>query len=250
MIEKLTKIQVRLAACASYVSRTCREHYPSRNPGREFIFSSVRLNKQLMTGPRKAEQFDAIGLRIISVGRLEREKGHHVLVEAIAKLPQKQRATLRVQIVGGGRQLEVLRERVKSLELEGIIELPGTVKYGEPLFELLDAADLFVLPSMTEGMPRALIEGMARGLPAIGCRAGGIVEVLEDKQMVPPSDAESLANAIADRLGQRDRLALESRRNFEFVTQNYGIETMRQRKIAFWNAVLKHTNPLTQQAIT
>ncbi len=248
--EGLTKIQVRLAACASYVSRTCREHYPSGNPDREFIFSSVRLNEQLMTGPRKAEQFDADGLRIISVGRLEREKGHHVLIEAIAKLSPKQRATLRVQIVGGGGQLKMLREHVKSIGMEETIELLGTVEYGQPLFKLLDEAHLFVLPSMTEGMPRALIEAMARGLPAVGCRAGGIVEVLEDDQLVPPGDAESLAGAIVDRLGQYDRLALESQRNFVFATKNYGIRTMRQRKIAFWNAVLKHSTTLSPQVTT
>ncbi len=237
--EAMTKMQVRLSTCSSYVSRTCREHYPSSNPDREFVFSSVRINDQLATEPWQAEHFSDQGLRVISVGRLEREKGHHVLVDAIANLSREQRAAITVQIVGGGRELQRLREQVKLLGLEDTIGLPGVVEYGRPLFDLLDKADLFVLPSLTEGMPRALLEAMARGLPAVGCRAGGIAELLEDHQLVPPEDAALLADAISDRIGQPEQLAKESRRNFEHATQNYGIESMRKRKMAFWNAVLE-----------
>ncbi len=237
--EALTKIQVRLSACSSYVSRTCRKHYPSLNPEREFVFSSVRINDELATEPRLAEHFCDRGLRVISVGRLEREKGHHVLVDSIANLSQEQRAAIAVQIVGDGRELQRLREQVKLLGLEDTIELPGVVEYGRPLFELLDKADLFVLPSLTEGMPRALLEAMARGLPAVGCRAGGIAELLEDDQLVPPKDAVLLADAIANRIGQPEQLSKESKRNFEYATQNYGIATMHKQKLAFWSAVLE-----------
>ena len=245
VLEALTKIQVRMSAAASYVGRTCREHYPSAVPEREFVFSSVRINQELVTRPRDIAQFSTRGLRLLSVGRLEFEKGHHVLIDAIARLGPGAREDLTLQIVGDGREFERLQKQVQSLGLEDTVELLGLVEYGPPLFELLDSADLFVLPSLTEGLPRALLEAMARGLPAVGCRAGGIVELLAENQLVPPNDAGALANAIADRLGKPQQLAAESRRNFELATENYGIDIMQQRKIAFWNTVRDTASGMT-----
>jgi glycosyltransferase involved in cell wall biosynthesis len=93
------------------------------------------------------------------------------------------------------------------------IRFPGQVTAGEPIRRILDAADLFVLPSRTEGLPRALIEAMARALPCIGSAVGGITELLYASELVPAGDPAALAAKIQDVLRDPLRMETMSRRN-------------------------------------
>jgi glycosyltransferase involved in cell wall biosynthesis len=133
--------------------------------------------------------------------------------------------------------VERLQPGIVQLGLASHVVLPGAVGYGERLFEYLDHADLFVLPSLTEGMPRSLIEAMARGLPALGSRVGGIPELLEDSQLVTPGAAGELARRIEERMADPKLLARESARNFQRATSGFSIALMASRKNEFWNRV-------------
>ena len=80
---------------------------------------------------------------------------------------------------------------------------------------MLDSAHLFVLPSLTEGLPRALLEAMARGLPAVATAVGGVPELLPPSCLVPPRQAKALAARIGDVVrdeNARQRLGEENRR--------------------------------------
>ena len=82
----------------------------------------------------------------------------------------------------------------------------GRVDDREAIRAHLDQADLFCMPSHTEGLPRALVEAMARGVPAIGTRVGGIPELLPDEQMVEPGSPAALAVLISALVGSAERL--------------------------------------------
>src|SRR5207245_11689910 len=74
----------------------------------------------------------------------------------------------------------------------------------EDVHDLLSIYDIFVLPSLSEGMPLALLEAMAAGLPAVATQVGGVTEVLEDRKtglLVPPGDSRALADMIVALLG-------------------------------------------------
>jgi glycosyltransferase involved in cell wall biosynthesis len=101
-------------------------------------------------------------------------------------------------------------------------------------------ADLFVLPSRTEGLPRAMLEAMARALPCIGSTAGGIPELLPAEDMVPPGDALSLALKIRSVLTDPVRLMSMSSRNLE-KAKGYHEGILRERRNAFYNSVLDVT---------
>ncbi len=236
--EALAKTQFRHAFAASYVCEYLHKLYPTGKAEREFVFSDIVFPDGLLTGPRPAEAFAHKPMQILSVGRLELEKGHHILIDAATLLKQRGVADWRVRIVGPGRQLAALRSQAESAGLADRVELLGPVQYGPDLFAQFDWADLFVLPSLTEGMPRSLIEAMVRGLPAIGSRTGGIVELLSDSQLVQRDRADALAQAIEARIGRNDLLAADPAINFKTATEKFQPKPMRRCRLAFWNTVL------------
>ena len=84
------------------------------------------------------------------------------------------------EIVGNGPQEKWL-EKIKKYNLEGKVVLKGAIQGGDPINEWLKELDLYIQPSYTEGLPRALIEAMSNGIPCLGSNAGGIPELLDSK---------------------------------------------------------------------
>lgn len=223
------------ACCTSYVSRFTQSLYPSRNPQREWVFSGVQLGNGSITAARPPARFRRDRPRIISVGRLEPEKGHAVMLEALGQL-RRAGLAFDATVVGPGRELDHLRRQARDLGLADVVHFAGRVEAGPPLWALLDEADLFVIPSLTEGMARALIEALARGLPAVGTAVGGNVELLAPDQLAPPNDPPGLAERIRFALADPERLAEMSRRAFERAAE-YHPDEMRRRKHAFWSCL-------------
>ncbi len=233
IVHKLHQKQARQATCASYVCKYLKQLYPTKDETKEFVFSGVQLKDDCMSSPRNIDQFQ--GNTIISVGRLMPEKGHKILIDAVEKINCKI-PDLKVLILGDGPLLKDLREYVSVKGFQNIIELPGRVKWGTELFDLLDSSKLFVIPSFTEGMPRALIEAMARGLPAVGSRAGGIPEILADKYLVEPGNPSQLADKIISILNDENELAKMSKENYEKALC-YKPCTMQKIKLDFWRCL-------------
>jgi glycosyltransferase involved in cell wall biosynthesis len=231
----LAKIEAKFACCASYVSKYVQGLYPTRNRNCEWVFSSVNLDEQVITGARTAKQFQVEPFHIISVGRLEPEKGHLVLVKAVEQLFRRG-YKLRATIIGPGTEIDNLQSYVERMGLSGIVGICGAIPWGPELFAMLDQANLFVLPSFTEGMPRALLEAMARGLPAVGSDVGGIKELLSEECRVAPKDDDALAEKIAEVIDDPERLALMSQTNFRKAME-YKLEIMNRRKTEFWQYI-------------
>src|SRR5205809_1714074 len=116
-------------------------------------------------------------------------------------------------IVGSGGYQAQLEARAAALGIGTRVQFRGQLAAAEAVRAELDRADLFVLPSRQEGLPRAMIEAMARGLPCIGSTVGGIPELLAAEDMVPPNDASALARKIREVLADPSRLARMSVRN-------------------------------------
>lgn len=113
---------------------------------------------------------------LISVGELSKRKNHIVMVEAMKKLEDLPVSYL---ICGAGEEEEHLRRRVKELSLEDRVKFAG---YVSDVPELLCQSDCFVLPSFQEGLPVAVMEAMAVGLPVIATGIRGITDLLEHKK--------------------------------------------------------------------
>ncbi|MGE3329218.1 MAG: glycosyltransferase family 4 protein [Acidimicrobiia bacterium] len=140
---------------------------------------------------------------IVCVGALVPYKGQRVLVEACAQLKLRN-VELRCRIVGDGEDRQALAEQIARLEVSDHVELVGRLP-ADRVAEELAAASVMVLPSVVlssgqmEGIPVALMEAMAAGVPVISTRISGIPELVVDGEtglLVEPDDATALADAI------------------------------------------------------
>jgi glycosyltransferase involved in cell wall biosynthesis len=116
----------------------------------------------------------------------------------------------------------------------------GMLSPGEAVRAELDAADIFILPSRTEGLPRALIEAMARALPCIGSTAGGIPELLPPEDMVPANDAIALAKKIRAIIEDPQRMAQMSYRNYQ-TAKEYGNSILQESRKKYYSNVKEIT---------
>jgi glycosyltransferase involved in cell wall biosynthesis len=160
------------------------------------------------SGPGRTETRVRLGLEpgapiVLTVGRFTEQKGHRDLLAAVpAVLIRAPRA--RFLWAGRGPLEEELRQRVRALGLEPHVLLLGQ---RDDAPDLMAAADLFVLPSLFEGLPLVVLEAMAAGLPVVGTRVCGNAEVIVDGvtgRLVPPGQPTALAEAVLQVIRQPD----------------------------------------------
>ena len=202
--------------------------------------SDVNLSPECFVSQPRLALRDPSSLRIVFVGTLESlYKGPDILLEAVG-ICKNHGIPVNVRFVGIGQQMPALRKRCSRLGIDNEVEFLGSVTAGEPVRRELDRADLFVLPSRAEGVPRAMLEAMARGLPCIGSSIGGIPELLHEEDLVPADNPTALANAIGTVFADQSRLARMSARNLQKATAYSTALLSRQRK-KFYRAVRELT---------
>ncbi|MDP7289940.1 MAG: glycosyltransferase [Phycisphaerae bacterium] len=136
---------------------------------------------------------------ILYVGRVSGEKGIDALITATGELAKILDRDVRLTIVGDGPEMPNLREQAASLGILNRVTFTGRINSGAPLLSKYLDADVFVLPSHTEGAPRVLLEAMALDVPAVATAIGGIPWLVNDGKaalLVRPDDPTGLAVAI------------------------------------------------------
>ena len=166
---------------------------------REFLDALQRLEHR--KNPTRGASWEK---NILVVGRLHPVKGLEYLLDALCLLDDR---TVRLTIVGdtqrNPRYTQQLFAQVEALELSEQVTFVGTITDVNDLLRFYHRADVFVLPSVWETSPHALLEAMCVGLPIIASRAGGIPEYIHDGEtgvLVPPADPAALAQALASLL--------------------------------------------------
>jgi glycosyltransferase involved in cell wall biosynthesis len=186
-------------------------HYSSVDLGPEAYANEVELARRFESFRRVRNPQDP--WRIVHVGGLDHlYKGTDTLLNAVAQIGRRD---LHVTIVGDGKHRQELHSKASALGISGQVQFLGRVHPGIDVRRILDTADLFVLPSRQEGLPRAMIEAMARGLPCVGSSVGGIPELLSADAVVPPNDSAALANVLTELLSHPDQLVFNARLCFD-----------------------------------
>jgi len=229
------------ASAVSYVTdSTLQARYPAAPGVIVTSYSSIDLSPEGYVAHPRAFHTRLKRTRVLFVGSLEQMyKGPDILLRALAQLLSVGHdAALR--IVGDGRYRAELEQLTHDLGITRKVTFLGQLPSGAAIREQLNGTDVFVLPSRTEGLPRAMIEAMARGLPCIGTTVGGIPELLISDDMVPPGDVEALAAKLSEVISDPERMTAMSARNLE-LAQDYRSDVLRQRRSEFYQALKDQT---------
>jgi hypothetical protein len=228
----LTRRCVERAPFAVYVSQGYLQRlYPCRG-------ASVGCSNVAIDAPeapvlrRRLRRVDAgFGARPVAlglVGSLDVDyKGHDTALRAL-RVFEDAGPEMRLRFLGGGEPSR-WRTRAAALGVERNVEFCGMLPGGQAVLEWMDGLDLLLVPSLTEGVPRALVEGMSRALPAIGSTAGGIPELISGSCIHAPRDHRGLARLVARLVADPEELKAQARRNFSKAGE-YAADVLEQRR--------------------
>ena len=174
---------------------------------------------------------------LVSIGRLTEQKGHRYLLAALPSLlatwPE-----LRCLIIGEGELGETLKNLAVRL---GVASTCVFVGARPDIPVILAAADLLVLPSVSEGFPFVLLEALAMGRPVVASRVNGVPELIEDRKtgrLVPPRDSQALARVIRELLLDPPQAAAMGEQGRRVVQERFTADGMVAQTVALFESVL------------
>jgi glycosyltransferase involved in cell wall biosynthesis len=218
----LTRCLHRHVAVSRFVAARLRDRFHVKPEKIVVIPNAAKVGARSVQPVSRTELAASTTLPIVlTIARLDAQKGISHLLDAAAGVPGASFA-----IAGDGPDRAALEARATSL---GLGERARFLGHRRDVPALLAAADLFVLPSLYEGLPLAVLEAMAAGVPVIATAIGGTDEIVRDGEtgmLVPPADPHALVAAITQTLSDRDRamrLAAEAR---SYVERQYSVESM------------------------
>jgi glycosyltransferase involved in cell wall biosynthesis len=177
------------------------------------------------------------GISIASVGRLTWQKGQIYALHAI-KLLVDRGFQIRYRIAGEGAERHHLSFWIKKYQLEHVVELLGEQPRAA-VRSLLQQSDVFLHPSVSEGLPNAILEASAAGLPIISTQVGGIPEAVQHDitgLLVPPADPAALSQAVAQLIEHPEQRLSMGKQGRAYMTDKFS----RQREIDEWLALYQN----------
>ncbi len=181
----------------------------------------------------KPRSFNSPATNLVFVGSLSQlYKGPDTLLKALKELKSKN-IYFTLNMLGGGVYLPEIQEMASALGLSDSVNFVGEVSQQE-VKPYLDQADIFVMPSRTEGLPRALIEAMARGLPCLASNVGGIPELVQASCLFDAEDYMTFADKLGRLSQDTNALNAASARNLA-VAHQYENDKLQQKRQDFYH---------------
>jgi glycosyltransferase involved in cell wall biosynthesis len=232
------------AKTVAYVNQSVlSKRYPPNDRAFVTAYSSVDLPEEAFLRhrpPYKAQK----RIIILFIGSLAQNyKGADVLIEAVHHC-RKAGYDFALRIVGDGQFRRELENQSKKLGENDRVSFVGQLPAGKAIRMVIDRCDLLVLPARTEGLPRVIIEAMARSKPCISTTVGGIPELLPPEDLVPPNDPAALTKKIIEVISDPDRMNQMGARNYR-KARAYRKEILDQRRQQFYS----HLRTKTEQWI-
>ncbi|TDE29158.1 glycosyltransferase [Flavobacterium ranwuense] len=231
---------VKEAVAVIYVTKyALQKRYPASEKAFTTYASDVFLDSSnLVLEPKKLQSFKEINL--ISIGSLDQMyKSPDILIKAIKMLVSKG-IDVKLTWLGKGKYQQDMERLVQILEIEDKVKFAGSVSSTE-VTKYLDNSDVFLLVSRTEGLPRAMVEAMSRGLPCIGTKVGGIPELLQKEFLVDPESPEQICDKVQFLLKNREVANIQSKINLE-NSKEYSFEGLDSKRANFYRFLKNYHN--------
>ncbi|MCK5602488.1 glycosyltransferase family 4 protein [Candidatus Pacearchaeota archaeon] len=246
---KTQRLQCQNAIAAAYVTKDyLQKHYPPGNW--TTYYSSIDLPENAIISEEQLEtklnsyeqQFDGKRpFHICHVGSMGAlYKAQDILIEAVAEC-NKKGFNVELELLGDGKYRAFFENKAKSFGIDEKVFFQGNLSPGQSVRDRLDQSDLFVLPSLTEGLPRAIVEAMARGLPVIGSSVGGIPELVDPEMLVRPGNVQALVSKINRVISHKHDFVNIARRNLK-KSHEYKYNKLNERRIEFYRKVASFNN--------
>ena len=222
-------------------------------------FAPSRRDGGPRTGPRTgptSERFPEPDLFVIgTVGRLSSVKHQRLLIDAFARtrtmlatLAPKSAERLRLVIAGDGPDRAALEAQVDAAGIADCTWMPGS---RDDVPELMADLDLFVLPSLAEGISNTILEAMACGLPVVATRVGGNADLIDDGvtgSLVPSDDVLAMATALRGYVTGASRVEMQGRAARARAVDRFSIDTMVKHYADLYDTLLHRHRPSRRRA--
>lgn len=228
------------AVAVSYVTKEAlQQKYPASKSAVTEHYTSLDLKAELIVSkPRDLEQFSKSVMNVISVGMMHNGiKGYDILIRTI-KACKEMGYKVNLTLVGDGKLRATYEQLTRDLGINDRVHFAGKLSTLEDIIKELDRADIFVLPSYQEGLPRAAIEACARALPVLGTDVGGTKELILSRCLLKPGDVRQIAEKIIERIEHPSLLVEESISNLK-TANRYEVNTVQSRRELFYKEVRK-----------
>src|SRR5690606_37230873 len=139
--------------------------------------------------------------------------------------------------IGAGKHLDEMKNLAKEMGIGEDVNFMGYISEKEQIISYLDKADVFILASRTEGLPRVIVEAMARGLPVLGTRVGGIPELVSEECLIERDNPMALALKIQYLIDNPELTNKISAENLE-RSKNYAEDILRERRKLFYRSLI------------
>lgn len=209
-----------------------------RNGKKPFMVHGAGVEVGVEVEVNREEKRQAIGIptdatMIVSAGDLNINKNNHVIIKALGLLKND---NLYYVLCGVGPEESDLRRLAKDCGVEGNVIFLG---YRTDMSEIMKVSDIFVMPSLREGVPRSLLEAMDLNKPCIGSRTRGIADLIDENKggyICNPKDAVQFANAISQLVSDK-HLCLSMGEYNHNKAKNYSFEIVRKEYIDIYGKV-------------
>jgi glycosyltransferase involved in cell wall biosynthesis len=230
------KWQCRKAIAASYVTRySLQKRYPPKSKINTHYTSLNLGDEWFVPEPRKIIETPST-IKLLNIGMMSQlYKAQDVILEAV-KILSERGQECHITFVGDGEYKQKLQDLALKLNIAGKTTFTGKIADRSLIKSTFDHADIFVLPSRQEGLPRAMIEAMSRALPCIGTRVGGIGELIDDECLIDVNSPVALADKIIALTHAPEKLSEQSIKNLK-TSKEYKSSVVQTRREKFYRGV-------------
>ena len=218
--EALNRWTISLADIAFFTHEGYRRDLMPKHPERGHVIHASWIDESIVLGDAaalarwQARPSGGAPLRLLFAGRLQEDKGLHVMFEALQRLRSEGRTRLHLSIIGAGELEGVCREQAKLSDDRVQLDVLDPVPYGEPFFALLRRFDAMLVPSLADEQPRIVYDAYSQALPVLASATPGLKTCVTEGvngRLFAPADAQALADTLrwaADEPAALQRLGL------------------------------------------